>query len=515
MERGTARTERTQEARLHVVVGGLIALVALSAPLAAQAWRGQGRAQGTVLDEERRPIAGSRVTLTLQDSGAGPAPMGTDERGRWSLLGLAAGRWNLVVAAEGYATSEGFVDIVAGPGDTVTVQLLPAAATVRGMLEKGNTLLAAGEIEAARELYQRALGGLAPSELPEVLRAVARTHYLERDLKRAEETLRQALLYAPADSVTRQILVAVAGEAGRAVEIEEWLDRLDRDGAEALLAEGGGPLGWQPPVAPRRPIAATTRGRFRAVLGERGPLGAIEVFSVRYGTPMADIEATDPQAARYSLADESFELYVPDSCSAQTPCGVFVWISPGSWGGIPDAEIVAELDRRRMIWIGANRSGNQRLLWDRMALALDAASNVLSVYPTDPERVYAGGYSGGGRTASALAVLYPEVFRGGLCFMGVDFYRRVSIPARPGAYWPAAFNEPPRASLDRVKEHSRLAFVTGQYDYNRAQIEIYEELYREDGFRHLELILLPGATHYDGFPAVAFVRGMDALEPGG
>ena len=492
---------------------GLWIALALPALLAAQDWRGQGRAQGTVADEEREALAGARVALTFAETGSGPPAVATDRHGRWTVAGLAEGRWRIAVEAAGYAPAEGWIDVPSGPAPAVDVQLLPEQATVRGMLERGNRLLAAGEIAAARDLYETALGGLAPEAHPEVLRAIARTQYLERDLAAAEETLRQALLLAPADDVTRQLLTAVAGEAGHGDELAKWLAELEREGAEKRRGAGGGNLGRRPPEAPLRDAAPEVRGRFRARFAERSPLGAIGVFSERYGTPMATIAGIDPQAAAYDLDDETFELQVPESCSEATPCGVFVWVSPGSWGGVTDREIVPLLEERRLIWIGANRSGNTRLLWDRIALALDAAINVRRVYPTDPERVYAGGYSGGGRTASTLAVLYPEVFRGALCFMGVDFYGRAAIPSRPGAHWPAAFREPPAARLDRVRARSRLALVTGQYDYNRAQSEVYGELYRRDGFRHVELILLPALTHYDGFPAVAFERGARALEP--
>jgi poly(3-hydroxybutyrate) depolymerase len=40
------------------------------------------------------------------------------------------------------------------------------------------------------------------------------------------------------------------------------------------------------------------------------------------------------------------------------------------------------------------------------------------LYSIDEQRVYASGYSGGGRITSGLALLYPEVFGGGFSVYG-------------------------------------------------------------------------------------------------
>ena len=116
-------------------------------------------------------------------------------------------------------------------------------------------------------------------------------------------------------------------------------------------------------------------------------------------------------------------------------------------------------------------SGNTRLPWNRVGLALDAAYNAARYYEIDPERVYVGGYSGGGRIATALTLFYPEVFRGGLFVYGVDFYRRISVPDRPGSDWLPWFPVPPKATLSQLRDDSRLVLLTGDRDFNRLQTE--------------------------------------------
>lgn len=172
------------------------------------------------------------------------------------------------------------------------------------------------------------------------------------------------------------------------------------------------------------------------------------------------------------------------------------------------------LERRRTIWVGADGAGNPRALWDRWGLALDAAHHLPRLYPIDPRRVYAAGYSGGGRVASALATLYPEAFAGAFCWFGVDHFHELPLPGRPGSRWPARFPRPPRAALKQVREQSRFVLLTGEHDFNRPQTRAAYDHLRKDGFRHLTLIEVPGANHYHGVRPEWLERGLAALDGG-
>src|SRR5215475_5955235 len=69
------------------------------------------------------------------------------------------------------------------------------------------------------------------------------------------------------------------------------------------------------------------------------------------------------------LEAESFQVYVPQDFKSGEPFGLFVWISSGPMGGIPVKGWLDVLDKHRLIWIGANKSGNERLVADRIRLA--------------------------------------------------------------------------------------------------------------------------------------------------
>lgn len=89
----------------------LVAVLLAATSLFAQAYRGNGRLQGVVLDPDGKPIAGAKVTLFSAKHQGGPPPISTDKNGKWAILGLANGQWNVDIEAEGFAPNKGSVDV--------------------------------------------------------------------------------------------------------------------------------------------------------------------------------------------------------------------------------------------------------------------------------------------------------------------------------------------------------------------------------------------------------------------
>ena len=114
--------------------------------------------------------------------------------------------------------------------------------------------------------------------------------------------------------------------------------------------------------------------------------------------------------------------------------------------------------------------------------------------------------------ASALSLLYPETFRGGLFIYGVDYFRRVPIPDRPGSDWIPWFPVPPKDVLERLKRETPLVLVTGERDFNRLQVRTFAERYRDEGFERVLLIDIPGASHYDWPPRRYLRQAFEALD---
>lgn len=253
-------------------------------------------------------------------------------------------------------------------------------------------------------------------------------------------------------------------------------------------------------------------GTFETAFSESAPLAEIDVFLDRFGRSESYIAKADPALGEYDLAKESFQVHVPKSYREGDGWGLFVWISPTESGRVPTSGTRAALEKHKLIWVGADRVGNKRMTWNRVDLALDAAHNMPAFYDLDSQRVYVGGYSGGGRVASALVLNFPEVFKGGLFIYGVDFYRRVEIPGQPGNYWPHWFPAPEKARLELVKAGSRLVLLTGEEDFNRLQTSVLAQRYRAEGFEHVTYIEIPGAGHYDWPARKWFSQGLAGLD---
>lgn len=210
----------------------VFALLLSSLPAAAQSWAGKGRLQGEVLTQDGKPVPGAKVTLRKGDgrvdvSTDGPASVTTNDRGKWSVLGLAQGAWGVLIEKDGFQTSEGQVKVdeysVAQP---IRVRLNPAqaqapAAAQKGepspgeegvaAIEKGNTFLQAGQYAQARAEYEKALSKLETVNHPPILRGIARTYYEEKKSDQAIDTLKKALAIKPDDpdslSLLRELLV--------------------------------------------------------------------------------------------------------------------------------------------------------------------------------------------------------------------------------------------------------------------------------------------------------------------
>jgi tetratricopeptide (TPR) repeat protein len=107
-------------------------LVFLAIPLSAQNNARLARVNGTVVDSEGKSVRGATVTLESTDGKI--ATTTTDERGRFSVPGLPAGRWHYTIAAPGFETISGEGALRAGGSNPPMNAVLRASAMVLGSL---------------------------------------------------------------------------------------------------------------------------------------------------------------------------------------------------------------------------------------------------------------------------------------------------------------------------------------------------------------------------------------------
>jgi hypothetical protein len=234
-------------------------------------------------------------------------------------------------------------------------------------------------------------------------------------------------------------------------------------------------------------------GAFQTTFTERSPQSAIEYQARRFGWNITQLRASEYEKD-YDLSAESFEVNVPETYKAGDGWGLFVWVSPGGRGNLHGgwSEV---LEKHKLIWIGPNKVGNERAVWCRMGLAIDAVFNMKKQYDIAPNRVYIAGASGGGRVSSMLGVCYPDVFKGGMYIIGCNYYREMTAPNTGGKVWHRGYAPPPADILAQAKKNVSHALLTGETDGNREQIKIYYEQFKKDGFLHVTYIEVPGMGH--------------------
>jgi Flp pilus assembly protein TadD len=95
--------------RFHLSTGVLVALCVLA--LAGTAAAQTGRVGGTVKDEAGNPIKGA--TVTAENPGASPSSFTatTDDKGRFSIIGLKSGQWSFAAQAPGFGPEAGKLNV--------------------------------------------------------------------------------------------------------------------------------------------------------------------------------------------------------------------------------------------------------------------------------------------------------------------------------------------------------------------------------------------------------------------
>jgi tetratricopeptide (TPR) repeat protein len=248
------------------VAAVLVCSLCATVPLLAQDWRGRGRLQGTVTDESGKPVEGAKITLRHNPKGPlkvedpGPAPLSTDKKGHWQMLGLAHGSWGVLIEKDGYIPSEGRANVEEeGIVPPLNVSLKPvpkeqlaaqqqAQAPSKGSqavaaISEGNVALEAGKNAEAREAYQKGLALLEPpteatlDTYVGIKRAIASTYYRESTLAKTKQekaqkldqaiaTLKEALAAKPTDTESMQLLVNLLVGAGREAEAQTYMAKL-------------------------------------------------------------------------------------------------------------------------------------------------------------------------------------------------------------------------------------------------------------------------------------------------
>lgn len=188
-------------------------------------------------------------------------------------------------------------------------------------------------------------------------------------------------------------------------------------------------------------------------------------------------ESAQPFAEKIPIDQHiAWEVYVPGNYDPGNPAGVLVFINSRNSGKI-EPEWKEVMENSNLIWIGANESGNEVEVPQRVAYALLAPRLIINSYAVDPERIYLSGFSGGSRVASMVATEYNRLFKGAIYNSGANFWGD--------------------AALSRYQEMNpnHYIFITGTEDFNLEDTREVHAAYLQAGIKNSKLMVVPAMAH--------------------
>src|SRR4051812_1155223 len=131
-----------------VVLGA--ALVVSAVPASAQT----GRIGGQIKDMNGQPIKGATITAENPQASPSSFTATTDDKGRYSIIGLKTGTWKITAVAPGFQASSGQVPVrsLGAPMPPVDFALAPGTSGPAGALAGVNTKELQAELQKAIDL---------------------------------------------------------------------------------------------------------------------------------------------------------------------------------------------------------------------------------------------------------------------------------------------------------------------------------------------------------------------------
>ena len=140
-----------------------IGILAFALPALAQDWKGNGRFEGRVLDEEGKPLEGATIKARLPERGGGP-DLKSDKKGWWALGGVFAGNWELDVEAQGFEPRQVSINL-----PVESARLKPVDIRLKKAKKTGASPELAAAAQAADESYKAGRFAEARAEYEKVL----------------------------------------------------------------------------------------------------------------------------------------------------------------------------------------------------------------------------------------------------------------------------------------------------------------------------------------------------------
>jgi predicted esterase len=173
----------------------------------------------------------------------------------------------------------------------------------------------------------------------------------------------------------------------------------------------------------------------------------------------------------------SWEVYVPSSYDPSRPPGIMLYISPTMKAGVPKTYRQL-MDKHNLIWVGANEAGNDMKSYSwRKSISVAGVNRIKERYKVNSDRIFLSGMSGGGRTASDVAIIYADLFKGSIYLCGVNSFPRTS------------------SQMMKTAKNNHFVFLSGTNDFNLGGTKSVCSTYQRAKFLHTKLIVVEGLGH--------------------
>ena len=183
------------------------ALIVGALPAAAQT----GRVGGNVKDDKGQPIKGATVVAENPQSSPSSFTTTTDDKGRFSIIGLRSGTWKITASAPGFSPGGGSIPIrtIGAPNPPIDIVLAPGAAgpagalagvdakALQGELAKAEEMMTAQQYDAAIAAYEAILA--KTPALTMINLQIGRAHRMKKDYDAALATYNKMLAANPND----------------------------------------------------------------------------------------------------------------------------------------------------------------------------------------------------------------------------------------------------------------------------------------------------------------------------
>jgi Tfp pilus assembly protein PilF len=234
---------------LSTFAAALFAVLIAATAFAAEDWRGDNRLAGSVVDKNTgKGIAGAKLKLRSTKGSQGGPDITADSNGKWAILGIGAGGWNIDVEAPGYELRKVSVGLNEGQRlPPMKIEMEPAAAPqpaaaaepaheevkiggvavskdIADAIENGNKLLNDQKYKEAIEQYEKAYPTLSSNLSLKF--ALARAYYGAGQLKKAIVLLDEAYKADPTNTQAAVLLANMYLEDGQLDKGKQLIDSL-------------------------------------------------------------------------------------------------------------------------------------------------------------------------------------------------------------------------------------------------------------------------------------------------